>query len=64
MKKKRGSVLPVDAPVLATVDETANLLRVSRRQVFNWISDGTLDSIKVGSIRRVKMASVRRFAGG
>jgi excisionase family DNA binding protein len=50
-------------PLLITVDEVCRLLQISRRTAFQWMSDGKLDSIKVGSVRRVKMASVRKIAG-
>ncbi len=50
------------APLLCTVRETCQKLRVSEASVYRWLADGTLDSVKIGKSRRIKYASIVRLA--
>ena len=46
-----------------TLDEAAQLLRVSRRTVQRWVRDGLLPATSVGRVRRVKRADLAHLAG-
>ena len=49
---------------LLTVEEVADLLRVNRQTVRNWIDNGQLPSIRVGSRRvRVQRPALEAFIG-
>ena len=50
-------------PVLLTVKETAELLRIHRPKVYDLLTDGTLEGFKLGSDWRIKKASVERLIG-
>lgn len=41
-------------PRFLTPDEVADLLRVSRRTVYNWLRSGQLSAIRLGKVRRVR----------
>jgi len=49
-------------PILTTVSETARLLNVSRAKVFVMLQRGELESVKLGNMRRVRVASIKRLA--
>ena len=51
-------------PRLLTIDEVAELLRVSRRTVTRWIHRGDLVSFKTGRKRLVPRAAVAEFLDG
>lgn len=48
---------------LLSVEDVAERLGCSIRTVRRWIADGSLDSVKVGGLRRVTAASLDRFIG-
>jgi excisionase family DNA binding protein len=50
--------------MLLTVRETAEMLALSRSQVYELIHSERLASVKIGRSRRVSLASIRRFVDG
>ena len=46
-----------------TVEEAAQLLRVSRRTIQRWVRDGLLPATSVGRVRRVRRADLAHLAG-
>lgn len=64
MKTKNGG--PVKYPessnaVLATVDEAAGMLRVSRWAIFQLLRDDELPRVKVGTRTRIPVASIHQY---
>lgn len=49
--------------LLATIAETKDMTGLGKTKIYDLIDDGTLESIKVGSRRLVKMSSIHRLAG-
>jgi excisionase family DNA binding protein len=45
--------LEVDVPVMFTPDQVANIISVSKSQVFALIRSGELDSLTIGRSRRI-----------
>lgn len=50
-------------PLLLTIREVAQLLRVYRPKVYELVKAGTVEGFKVGSDWRVTVASVERLIG-
>jgi excisionase family DNA binding protein len=50
-------------PLLLTVKETAQLLRIHRPKVYDLIRDRIIDGFKLGSDWRVKRESVEKLVG-
>ncbi|MCB0311282.1 MAG: helix-turn-helix domain-containing protein [Bdellovibrionales bacterium] len=50
-------------PVLLTVRETAELLRIHRPKVYDLIKNGTLEGFKIGSDWRIKRSSIENLIG-
>jgi excisionase family DNA binding protein len=50
-------------PVVLTVKEVSELLRIHRPKVYDLIKDGTLDGIKVGADWRIRTSSVEGIVG-
>ncbi len=50
-------------PVLLTVKETAEVLRIHRPKVYDLLKDGTLEGFKLGSDWRIKKCSVEKLVG-
>lgn len=50
-------------PLLLTVAETAQLLRIQRCKVYILIADRTLDATKIGCTWRIRTSSVERLIG-
>ena len=48
--------------VLLTTEEAAESLKVGRCKVYDLIRSGELESIKIGRLRRIPVASIRAFA--
>lgn len=46
---------------LYTVSETAEYLRTSRAQVYNFMNDGSLPYILIGRHRRIKESDLKTF---
>ncbi len=43
--------------------EVAELLKTTRRTVYNWIADGQLKSIKAGNLVRIPRSDLEAFIG-
>ena len=52
-----------DGPVLLTVREVSQLLRVQRPKVYELIKDGAIDGFKVGADWRIRRDSVETLIG-
>jgi excisionase family DNA binding protein len=50
-------------PVLLTVKEVSQLLRIHRPKVYDLIRDGTIEGFKLGSDWRVKRESIEKLLG-
>ena len=48
-------------PILYTLDDLENILKVSRRTLFRIIKDGRLQAVKVGRTWRVTQESLDTF---
>ena len=48
---------------MASVKEAANVARVSRTTIWNWIESGQLESRKVMGRRLIALTELRRFLG-
>ena len=46
-----------------TPAEVAELLKTTRRTVYNWIEKGQLKSVKAGKLVRIKRADLEEFIG-
>lgn len=51
------------APLLLTVREVSQLLRVQRPKVYELIKDGAIDGFKVGADWRIRRDSVENLIG-
>jgi excisionase family DNA binding protein len=54
----------VPSAVLLTVDEAAERLRVGRSTMYSLIRSGAVDSVKIGSLRRVPAEALPEFVTG
>lgn len=45
-------------PRFLTPEEVADLLRVSRRTVYNWLRSGQLPAIRIGKVWRVRREDI------
>jgi excisionase family DNA binding protein len=52
-----------EAPLLLTVREVTQLLRVQRPKVYELIKDGAIDGFKVGADWRIRRDSVENLIG-
>jgi excisionase family DNA binding protein len=52
---------PAAPALLLTINEAAQALRLSRAQVYNLVSRGELQTIKIGSSRRVPLAALQAY---
>lgn len=50
--------------ILLTAEEAAECLKIGRCKVYDLIRSGELESIKIGRLRRIPVASVRAFGQG
>lgn len=48
-------------PLLLTVDQVCELVGSGRTRVYEWITSGQLESVKLGSSRRVRLAALVAF---
>ena len=46
---------------LYTIDEIADILKVTQRTVYNYIKSGSLKALKIGKYWRVKHEDLERF---
>lgn len=60
-RDRRGARSSPELPALLTVDEVADVFRVSPRTVRTWLANGSLPSSKVGGVRRIPSAEVAIF---
>ncbi len=51
------------APILMTVKEVAELLRIQRAKVYLLIEMGSLEGFKVGADWRIKVSSLEKLIG-
>jgi len=49
------------APLLLTVEQSAQLLAIGRTRMFQLISSGAVDSVLIGASRRVPAAALQRY---
>lgn len=52
---------PVPEPLLLSVPEAAEVLRIHRATVFALLRDGDLESIQIGRRRLIPLAAIHRF---
>jgi excisionase family DNA binding protein len=52
---------PDDRTLLLTVDEAARMLRCGRTTVYQLIRTGELTTVKIGALRRVRLADVEAY---
>lgn len=57
MNKEAGT------PILLTVKEVSQLLRIHRPKVYDLINTGIIEGFKVGSDWRIKRDSIEKIAG-
>ena len=53
----------IDAPLLLTVREVTQLLRVQRPKVYELIKEGAIEGFKVGADWRIRRDSVEKLVG-
>jgi excisionase family DNA binding protein len=53
--------MPVDEPLDGTVEQVMQMLLLSKRQIYRLCETGDLESYKLGELRRITWASVRRY---
>lgn len=51
----------VATPLLLTIEETADRLRVKRSMLYQLVATGELKSIKVGRLRRILVRDLEAF---
>ena len=51
-------------PLLLTVEEAADALRISRSKAYEEVASGRLPSVKIGWCRRVPVEAVVRYIAG
>ena len=47
-------------PRFLTPEEVADLLRVSRRTVYNWLRSGQLPALRIGKVWRIRREDIER----
>lgn len=50
-----------DIPILFTVQETAEILRVKERTIYNYIKSGKLDANKIGKEWKISREALQAF---
>lgn len=63
MGRKRISPPGAKEPLLMTVDEVKETLKIGTTSVYALINEGKLERRKVGRLSRITFASVKRVAG-
>lgn len=46
---------------LYTIDEISNILKVTRRTIYNYIKNNDLEAVKIGKLWRVKDSALQEF---
>lgn len=49
--------------LLLNPEKAAEMLSVSRSSIYKLIADGTLQSVKIGKSRRIRVADLKTFIG-
>lgn len=44
-----------------TINETCDLLKVTRKTIYTWINEGKLKAIRVGSRYRISESAIKEF---
>ncbi len=47
--------------ILYTIEETTQILKVTKRTIYNFISSGQLKAVKIGKYWRIKHADLQDF---
>jgi len=47
-----------------TPEEVANLIKVSRKTIYNWIQEGRLKAVKIGHFWRISESELNRLLKG
>lgn len=50
-----------ETPVLLTVEEAAKLLRIGRTTMYSLISSGAVESVTIGTLRRVPAEALPKY---
>jgi excisionase family DNA binding protein len=50
-----------ETPVLLTVEEAAKLLRIGRTTMYSLISSGAVESVTIGTLRRVPTEALPKY---
>jgi excisionase family DNA binding protein len=59
MRTQHDAALP--PTILLRVEEAAQMLRVGRSQMYRLLNSGEVDSIRIGKMRRVPVASLNEY---
>jgi excisionase family DNA binding protein len=57
----RRNAQPVPRQLLLTPEQAADALAVCRTKVYDLIATGRLDSVRIGTSRRIPMAALEEF---
>lgn len=49
-------------PILVSVDEAARLLGLSRARIYELLSQGAIESVRIGRTRRIPVDALHEFA--
>jgi excisionase family DNA binding protein len=61
MTMSESKTTPTVDPLLVTVEEAAQILRVGRTLMYEHVRRGTLPSVRVGRCRRIALVDLERF---
>jgi excisionase family DNA binding protein len=61
--RKSSDDLTLESLQMASVKEAADVARVSRTTIWNWIESGKLESRKIQGRRLIALTELRRFLG-
>lgn len=50
-------------PLLASIPEAMQLLRISRSQIYRMFDSGALTRVKLGALTRIRVSQLRKLAG-
>ena len=49
---------------MLTIQEFADLMKVSRTTVYNWIAEGRIKVVRIGGVIRIDQSEVDRITSG
>ena len=58
------ALAPVQPKLMLTVEEAGELIGVSRTVMYDLIGDGSIQSVKIGSLRRVPRTALDAYVAG